>query len=283
MDISTWISDDAVDAYERDGVACLRQVIDASWQQKVAVGIEAALEAPGAWDHGYDGGGGRFFAESRRWQVDPDLAAYIFGSPLPRLATALLRCETVHLLYDQIFAKEPGTPVRTPWHNDMTAWPLTGTQVVSFWLPLDAADAESGRLEFVKGSHRAKQFYQARAFSGSKLLYDTDPSLPPMPDIESERDRHTILAWDVTPGDLLAFSGFTLHGAPGNITSTRRRRAYTVRYTGDDMRYAPRPATMPVLDNPELAAGDRLDSALFPVVLRDGVPVAPPPITASGG
>jgi ectoine hydroxylase-related dioxygenase (phytanoyl-CoA dioxygenase family) len=104
-----------------------------------------------------------------------------------------------------------------------------------------------------------------------------------MPDIESERAEHTILAWDVAPGDLLAFSGFTLHGAPGNTTAARRRRAYTVRYTGDDMRYAPRPATMPVLANPDLRAGDRLESALFPAVLRNGAPAPLPPLHPSGG
>lgn len=283
IDIRKWVTEDTVAAYERDGVVCLRQVIGSHWREKVAGSIEAALAMPGPYDHGYDGGGGRFFAESRRWQMDPDMAAYIFSSPLPALASALLRCPALNLLYDQIFAKEPGTPVRTPWHNDITAWPLTGTQIVSFWLPLDAADAENGRLEFVQGSHLARQLYQARAFSGSKLLYETDESLPPMPDIEADRDAHTILSWDVEPGDLLAFTGHTLHGAGGNMTSTRRRRAYTIRYAGDDVRYAPRPATMPVLDNTELGDGDPLESTLFPSVMRDGMPMNPPAIQTPSG
>ena len=75
------------------------------------------------------------------------------------------------------------------------------------------------------------------------------------------------------PGDLLAFGSFALHAAGGNVSDGVRRRAYTVRYTGDDVRYETGPATMPVLENPELADGQPLDSALFPVVWRDGGPV----------
>jgi len=136
-DTSPFIDDQTRAQFEADGVICLRSVIGEDWRRMVADGIEAALLEPGPFDHGYEGGGGRFFAESRRWQVDPCMADYIFHSPLPALAAALLQSDPVHLLYDQIFAKEPGTPTRTPWHNDISAWPLRGSQVVSFWLPLD--------------------------------------------------------------------------------------------------------------------------------------------------
>lgn len=264
------LTEDQITRFSEDGVICLREVVDSEWRDRVAAGIERALANPGPFEHGYEGGGGRFFAESRRWVIDPDLEAYVFTSPLPALAAQLLQADPVHLLYDQIFTKEPGTPTPTPWHNDITAWPLTGAAIVSFWLPLDPVDAESGRMEFVRGSHLARQVYQAQAFSGSKLLYESDGTLPPMPDIDSERDRHEILSWDLAPGDLLAFTGHTLHGAGGNDTATIRRRAYTVRYTGADVRYAPRAGTMPVLDNPELAAGDGLESALFPAVWQNG-------------
>jgi ectoine hydroxylase-related dioxygenase (phytanoyl-CoA dioxygenase family) len=78
------------------------------------------------------------------------------------------------------------------------------------------------------------------------------------------------------PGDVLAFGSYALHAAGGNGSDTVRRRAYSVRYTGDDVVYEPGPATMPVLANSELVAGQKLDSALFPVVWRDGGPLTPP-------
>ena len=36
------------------------------------------------------------------------------------------------------------------------------------------------------------------------------------------------------PGDAVAFSFLTLHGAPGNVSETVRRRAFTARFVGDD-------------------------------------------------
>ena len=36
------------------------------------------------------------------------------------------------------------------------------------------------------------------------------------------------------PGDAVAFSFLTLHGAPGNVSETVRRRAFSARFVGDD-------------------------------------------------
>lgn len=57
-----------------------------------------------------------------------------------------------------------------------------------------------------------------------------------------------------------------LHGAPGNATADRQRRAYITRWTGDDARYHPRPNIQPMLRDPGIAAGGPLDRSLFPVV-----------------
>ena len=99
-------------------------------------------------------------------------------------------------------------------------------------------------------------------------VYEPNPDYEPMPDISATRDQYDFLSEDMTPGDVLCFHALTVHGGGGNDTSDRRRRAYSVRYTGDDVVYDRRSSTMTELENPELETGDVLDSPLFPVVWR---------------
>ncbi len=77
---------------------------------------------------------------------------------------------------------------------------------------------------------------------------------------------YDIISWDLEPGDVYVFHGLTVHGAGGNATINRRRRGYTVRYTGDDIVYDTRSGTNNHLRNTALKDGDALDSEQYPVV-----------------
>ena len=91
-----------------------------------------------------------------------------------------------------------------------------------------------------------------------------DPDYQPVPDIDGNPGDYEILAWDLEPGDCVVFSGLCLHGAPGNQT-TRTRRAVSVRYTGDDVRFAVKRKSIPFPYDPGLRHGDRLSGDLFPI------------------
>ena len=80
------------------------------------------------------------------------------------------------------------------------------------------------------------------------------------------REEYDIIAWDMDPGDVIAFHGMTVHGAGGNYRDDIRRRGYTVRYTGADAWYDPRPGTAQPLISPDLKNGDPMNNDLFPVV-----------------
>ena len=58
----------------------------------------------------------------------------------------------------------------------------------------------------------------------------------------------------------------TLHGAGGNATATRRRRAISVRYAGDDVRFRPRPGAMAKPHHEGLEAGAALGTPGLPRV-----------------
>ena len=89
-------------------------------------------------------------------------------------------------------------------------------------------------------------------------------------DRQAERDQHRILAWAMAPGDALAFHFLTLHAAPGNEGATRRR-GFSTRWLGDDVRFTERPGvTSPPYPGIGLKDGDPLREDWFPVVWRAG-------------
>ena len=259
-----------IEAFDADGAVLLKGVIGREWLDRVAAAIERDIENPGPFFHGYDTEGrGRFHGNLRIWQTDPDFRAYCFESGLAGLAAQFLGASRVNLLYDQLFVKEPGTAQPTRWHNDQPCWPVRGWQVMSFWLALDPTTAENGRLEFVRGSHRWDRWFQPEAFGKTTVnTYDDNPDYEEMPDIDAARGDYDIVAWDMEPGDVIAFHALAVHGAGGNLRADVRRRGYTVRYTGDDARFDPRPGTAKALWAEDLRDGDPMDGDLYPVVWR---------------
>ena len=263
------VTDEHVDAYERDGAVCVRRVLPHDQVEFLRDETEAAVARKGAGykDHTARNAGesGRFVHMFRMSLASEALADFASTSILVEVAAALMRSEKVNLFFDQSFVKEPNTSDRTPWHNDLPFWPLQGRQVISTWVALDAITRTSGAVEFVAGSHLWDRWFQPRSFSGDNE-HGTNPEYEPVPDIEANRGMYDILSWDLEPGDIVAFNAMTLHGSPGNATSDRRRRGYSVRYTGDDVVYAPWPGMTTPLIKDDLVPGEPIDSEHYPVV-----------------
>ena len=78
----------------------------------------------------------------------------------------------------------------------------------------------------------------------------------------------TFAAGQWEPGDVVFFHMLTLHHSYG-VPGTRRRRAFSLRFLGDDMVHAPRQwRCSPDFDQQDLAiaAGSPMDGPLFPVL-----------------
>ncbi|MBT5938735.1 MAG: hypothetical protein HN731_17800 [Rhodospirillaceae bacterium] len=264
------ITDKQRQEYNDNGAVVLRGVVSEQWQSKLADSIEKDIANPGPFYHGYETkeGEGEFHGNLRIWENDPGFKDYCLKSVLPNIAQQFFQSKRVNLLYDQLFVKEPGADSPTPWHNDQPFWPVRGKQVISFWTCLDPVTQESGALNFVRGSNNWNRWFQPESFGESKNIekFEQNPDYEPMPDIQANLADYDIITWDLAPGDIYAFQGLTLHGSGGNLKRDRRRRGYTVRYTGDDVTYDPRPGTATVLQDENLKDGDVLKEPLFPVV-----------------
>ena len=148
---------------------------------------------------------------------------------------------------------------------------MKGWQIASVWIALDAIDRSNGAVEFIAGSHRWGINYRPTPFRKGHEAKFTQSDLVEIPDIDADRSKYDIRSWQMAPGDCLVFHAMIVHGAPGNDTPGNRRRGLSLRYTGDDARYDPRPGTFQFPHTPDLSAGAPMTCELFPRVW-------PPPV-----
>ena len=150
-----YLTDAELDAYHADGVACARGLLDEDTIEKLRVALEDAIERLSVLGkRGINQKNKGFHGDIFVWKLHDAFRDLALFSSLPVLAQQVLGTSTVRFFYEQFFVKRAGSPVDTPWHQDIPFWPVAGTQIVSFWITLDPVTRESSGLEFVRGSHR---------------------------------------------------------------------------------------------------------------------------------
>jgi ectoine hydroxylase-related dioxygenase (phytanoyl-CoA dioxygenase family) len=257
-----------VEAFHRDGAVCLRGQLDAGQIALLRAGIDYNLAhlSTRARIASDDADPGRFVEDFCTWQQNQSYRRFIRQSRLAETAAQLMDSRTVRLYHDHMLTKEPGTRQKTPWHQDQPYYNIEGRQNVSMWIPVDAVSRES-TLEFIAGSHRGP-WLMPRAFLDQQARWFPEGSLMDLPDIEADRAAFPILGWALEPGDIVCFQMLTLHAAAG-VEGGRRRRVFSLRFLGDDIRHAPRSwLTSPQFPGlaEELPAGAPMAHALFPLL-----------------
>lgn len=278
-------TEEQIEAFWADGVVCLRGVLPATWTERLAAAVEELLAAGDGTDlsamaSSIDAGGGpvlrdaasagaprgRFFAGTDHWRRHPTFRDFALASPLPGVVAALLRSRQVALYEDSVLVKEPGTVERTAFHQDMAYFHVSGRQVCTTWCPLDRVSAETGAVRYVRGSHRLAQEFQPNLFVSTMAIPGTAGEA--VPDVEADPERYPQVWFETAPGDVVVHHARTIHGAPGNASATRRRRAVSVRYVGDDARFRRR-AGAPLKPWQEgVADGAGLDPEHSPIAHR---------------
>ncbi len=259
------ITDDLITAYQRDG-AVLIKGLWADHVEALRAGVERNMADPSEYaaENLKPGEDGRFFDDYCNWTRIPEFEQVIRGSDVADVAAKLMGSDYVQLFHDHVLVKEPGTTKATPWHQDGPYYFVDGRQNVSFWSPLDPVREAS--LRCVAGSHLwPREVLPTRWVAETSFYPDPDLYMPvPDPDAEGM----TVLEWQMEPGDAVAFNFRTLHGARGNTAGTRRR-AFSLRLLGEDVRYVERPGrTSPPFPGHGMTAGQRLREDWFPVLRR---------------
>lgn len=262
---SRCLSEEELHRYREDGVVMIKGAIDPNWLSLIEHGVERARANLSLQ--------GRFMSRKTRgyqmdtflWKHVDEIRDAIYYGPFAYWAQQLMGAREVRFFYDQIFVKEPGTDAPTPWHQDLSFWPIRGEQISSFWIPLDPVTRESSGLMYARGSHRWPQRF--KAISPDYVAAIIDEAMDDIPDINAEPSKYELLDWEMQPGDILMFHPLTLHGSYGNNHRTRSRRALALRWTGDDVVWAPSAKRMPVHFRHESKVGEGLSGAAFPRIL----------------
>jgi ectoine hydroxylase-related dioxygenase (phytanoyl-CoA dioxygenase family) len=260
--------------FRTDGVAYLPAAVEREWVDSLLAVVDDCLENPGQWTN--DGNPGadrdRMFTRRYMWPHNDIIRDYIFNSGCAALAGQAMGCDTVRFYFDHLLIKEPETRAATPWHQDIPYWPFKGSQVCSIWLALTETTVAESAMEFVRGSHLDGNYYRPEVFNARANhpnAWQEEAAGTPVPDIEGHRADFDIIGYDVQPGDALLFSAWTLHGAPGNASSSRRRAALSTRWLGDNATWYPHQGSDPIVgeEHVNLRPGDYpADDSVFPVV-----------------
>ena len=261
-----------VSDWRRDGAVCVRQLLSPDEVALLREGIDANLAAPSprAKVASRPGDPGFFIEDFCNWQDNPAYRRVIFESPLAAAAGLLTGSESIRLYHDHMLTKEPATRAPTPWHQDQPYYNIEGTQNCSMWIAVDPVRRHS-TLEFVAGSHLGP-WLMPRTLHGpsGQVVPRRQPGgvARRRGAARFGRGRARILGWDIEPGDVVCFHMLALHAA-GGVDGDRRRRVFSLRFIGDDIRHAPRrwitsPAFPGLAD--ELPAGAPMHHPLFPLL-----------------
>ena len=246
-----------IECYARERVIHVSGVLSDEWLQLIGSVVDELTQS-----------GGLQSMAANAWHTNDAMHRIIMTCPVAHLAQQLLDHITpagdpepsgafkpIRFFYDQMFVKHPKDHVEsgswesltdarghlgnTPWHQDITFWPVSGDQIVSIWIALDRTDPSNGGLEFVPGSSDFLDRYEAVGVGDNGRIQFASNTLKSLPRInsvtsgESGADLSSI-SFDMEAGDILIFDSKILHGAPPNV-SDRPRRGLALRYLGSDV------------------------------------------------
>ncbi len=292
------ITQDHIEAYNRDGVVLLQGMIDQDWVERITEAwlrmrrnIEASkpayhlpqwmldkdprltkeMKAANSGETRKERMGAGFFGGKFMHLWDEDFMAYGTDSPAGEMVGRVLDSETVRYYWDQMFCKDAGCTIPTYWHADYPAWPCGGEMLPSLWLALTPTERGVSSLEFIAGTHKKKVLQWPRSFNARAMERPEDR--PDFIDYEEHRDDPDIkfLSFDMEPGDAVLIHPRVYHGAGANNHPSQDRIALTTRWFGDDVVWDPRPECVntPGLPYEEMTPGAHPDNDdLFPIAWR---------------
>jgi ectoine hydroxylase-related dioxygenase (phytanoyl-CoA dioxygenase family) len=245
-------------AYAKSGAICVKGAFSNNVEE-LRAGVDSVLREPGpfASEHSTSG---RFFEDYCNWERIKQFRSFVLHSNAGDMAAALLS-SPVQFFHDHVVVKSAGTSEPTPWHQDMSYFPVEAQKSASFWIALDHVD-ELACPKFVDGSHKLNVEFAPRSFDDGSVYSDATGDSK-TEDIEAIVRRERLLSWSLEPGDFIAFHFKTLHGAP-NKTLSNQRRAFVMRWVCHGSKYYSRHGIPPYpwLD---LQSGQELPEERFPL------------------
>lgn len=248
--------------FHRDGAVLLRQCLAPEWLDLLEAGLEQARDNPDGMSMGVDMALRIDQFPSNHVQ---EFREFLAQSPVAGIVGQVVDAP-IRFYMDQMFYKPAGRIAPSAWHQDTCYYNIQGHQLVRAWVAVDPVPREAS-IEVLRGSHLWNVTYrppvgrnpaddpegaaalEAAHARGERLVgleahrnwtyHDSffDETLPPLPDVEANRDSFDILGWDFEPGDVLLFHGHILHAGRGGAVLDHPRRAHASLWAGPDVSY----------------------------------------------
>ena len=203
------LSEEQVAAYRRDGYLCPIQVFDAETARAHRAGFEALEGAAGL---------PRPTGEYLRVNSNIVAEAPRLVAETPAILDAVESILGPDLLLwgVEYFAKEAGSDKIVSWHQDLTYWGMGETDhEVTAWVALSPANADSGCMRFVPGSHKSAIVDHRDTFSADNLLSRGQ-------EIAVDVDEADAVVAALEPGQMSLHHGRLFHASGPNTTDDRR-------------------------------------------------------------
>ena len=261
-----YLNEMQINDYQNQGVIIIKDVFK-DWIEPLRIGFQKVLENPSK--HGRENVSktqGRFFEDYCNWERINEFKDCIFNSPGAQIFAEATNSKSTQIFHDHIFIKESGTNKKTPWHQDMPYYCVEGDDTGSFWIPLDEVD-KNNNLKLILGSHKWQKLIRPTKWSNNQSWYEDNSPFMDLPSLDEFKKN--ILIPELNLGDAVLFNFKIVHGSTGNNTF-KSRRAFSMRFIGDDVRYIDRGGpTSPPFDGISLKTGDLMRYDWFPKVFSN--------------
>ncbi len=156
------------------------------------------------------------------WRENDEAKEFVFSKRLAKIAADLMGVQGVRIYHDQALYKEPSGGI-TPWHADQFYWPLSSTNTVTVWIPLQETPMSMGPLAFAEGSQHVEIGRDVEISDTSeKILAD-----------ELTKQNFNVHDTPFDLGEVSYHAGWTFHRAGPNV-SGRPRKVMTMIYMDKD-------------------------------------------------
>ena len=264
--MNKYLSDQEIEIYQEQGAIVLKSLFK-PWIELLREGFKKVLNKPGPHAReNVTNKEGRFFEDYCNWQRINEFKKFAEESPAAQIVAEATGSKSIQLFHEHIFVKDPGTFKETPWHQDMPYYCVDGNDTGSFWIPLDPITKENS-LQLLLGSHKFPKLVRPTKWSNDKPWYKDNDNFMDMPDIT--KMEKNILSSEMNIGDAILFNFKVLHSSSGN-TEKIPRRAFSMRFIGDDVKYIDRGGeTSPPFKGIDLNNGAKMREDWFPVIWRN--------------
>lgn len=238
----TLVGPQDIEAYERDGVVCIRNAFSEHWLAVVARAIEQGRAEPGPMylDYSAQTKPRTYETDFWVWQRNPAMRDFIFESPAAELVGRLMGVTSTMLVTDNWLVREAGAVNRAPWHHDGPYFDLDGKWCV-LWMGLEPVGPGEG-VVFLRGSHKWGRHFMPESFAGTGPKGNLVAPYEATPDFSNHLSEYDVLEFSLEPGDCLVFDALCIHGAPNPVPPSRTVHRLTMRFADGAATYRRRGA-----------------------------------------